>query len=92
MNEGYIKLFRKFKKWEWYDDINTKTLRYEITQFCDCLFGNNGHNLDTILSCNSRDILDKIRLILNRYYYVRIYLHDPLKNNTELYSDRYARD
>lgn len=23
---GYIKLFRKFTKWEWYDDINTKTL------------------------------------------------------------------
>lgn len=23
---GYIKLFRKFSKWEWYDDINTKVL------------------------------------------------------------------
>lgn len=26
MEEGYIKLFRKFKEWEWYDDINTKVL------------------------------------------------------------------
>ena len=26
MNDGYIKLFRKFTKWEWYSDINTKTL------------------------------------------------------------------
>ena len=26
MNESYIKLFRKFKEWEWYDDINTKVL------------------------------------------------------------------
>ncbi len=26
MNEGFIKLFRKFLDWEWYDDINTKTL------------------------------------------------------------------
>ena len=26
MDESYIKLFRKFKKWEWYDDINTKVL------------------------------------------------------------------
>lgn len=26
MNDGYIKLFRKFTNWEWYSDINTKTL------------------------------------------------------------------
>lgn len=26
MNEGYIKLFRKFTTWEWYDDINTSRL------------------------------------------------------------------
>lgn len=26
MNEGYIKLFRKFTMWEWYDDINTSRL------------------------------------------------------------------
>lgn len=26
MNDGYIKLFKKFTKWEWYSDINTKTL------------------------------------------------------------------
>lgn len=26
MNEGYIKLFRKFVTWEWYDDINTSRL------------------------------------------------------------------
>lgn len=26
MNEGYIKLYRKFVTWEWYDDINTSRL------------------------------------------------------------------
>lgn len=26
MNEGYIKLYRKFTTWEWYDDINTSRL------------------------------------------------------------------
>ena len=26
MNEGYIKLFRKFVTWEWYDDINVSRL------------------------------------------------------------------
>lgn len=26
MNEGYIKIFRKFKEWEWYNDINTSRL------------------------------------------------------------------
>lgn len=26
MNDGFIKLFRKFTKWEWYSNINTKTL------------------------------------------------------------------
>lgn len=26
MNEGYIKFFRKFTKWEWYQDNNTKSL------------------------------------------------------------------
>jgi hypothetical protein len=26
MNEGWIKIHRKFLTWEWYDDINTKTL------------------------------------------------------------------
>jgi hypothetical protein len=26
MEVGFIKLFRKFKSWEWYDDIPTKTL------------------------------------------------------------------
>ena len=25
-NDSWIKLFRRFKEWEWYDDINTKTL------------------------------------------------------------------
>lgn len=29
-NQGWIKLFRKFKDWEWYKDINTKTLFIEI--------------------------------------------------------------
>lgn len=26
MNDGYIKLYRKFTTWEWYDDINTSRL------------------------------------------------------------------
>ena len=26
MNDGFIKLFRKFKQWEWYSDVNTKVL------------------------------------------------------------------
>lgn len=26
MNDGYIKLYRKFVTWEWYDDINTSRL------------------------------------------------------------------
>lgn len=26
MDKGFVKLFRKFTKWEWYSDINTKTL------------------------------------------------------------------
>lgn len=26
MNEGYIKFYRKFTKWEWYQDTNTKSL------------------------------------------------------------------
>lgn len=26
MEKGFIKLFRSFLKWEWYDDINTKVL------------------------------------------------------------------
>ncbi len=26
MNEGFIKIFRKFTEWEWYDDIPTKVL------------------------------------------------------------------
>lgn len=25
-NYGWIKIFRRFLKWEWYDDINTKTV------------------------------------------------------------------
>lgn len=32
MSEGWIKLHRKFTKWEWYDDNNTKTA------FIHCLF------------------------------------------------------
>ena len=32
MKEGFIKLSRKMLEWEWYDDINTKTL------FIHCLF------------------------------------------------------
>lgn len=26
MNQGYVKMFRKFKDWEWYTNINVKTL------------------------------------------------------------------
>ena len=26
MEQGYIKLFRKFEDWEWYKDTNTKSL------------------------------------------------------------------
>ena len=31
-NQGWIKLHRKFLKWEWYDDINTSRF------FLHCLF------------------------------------------------------
>ena len=30
MNDGFIKLHRKIIDWEWYDDINTKTLFIHI--------------------------------------------------------------
>lgn len=30
MNKGYIKLYRKFRDWEWYDDINCKVLFLEL--------------------------------------------------------------
>lgn len=30
MHRGYVKLFRKFIEWEWYDDINTKILFLHI--------------------------------------------------------------
>jgi len=30
MNESWIKLFRKFREWEWYDDIVTKSVWLEI--------------------------------------------------------------
>lgn len=30
MNDSWIKLFRKFKEWEWYKDNNTKSLFIEI--------------------------------------------------------------
>ena len=26
MNNGFVKIYRKFVDWEWYTDINTKTL------------------------------------------------------------------
>jgi len=35
MNQGFIALHRKFLDWEWYDDINTKTL------FIHCLIKSN---------------------------------------------------
>ncbi len=30
MHKGYIKLYRKFRDWQWYDDINCKVLFLEL--------------------------------------------------------------
>lgn len=30
MNKGYVKLYRKFRTWEWYDDVNCKVLFLEL--------------------------------------------------------------
>src|SRR5690554_4345082 len=30
MSEGWIKLFRKFREWEWYQDSNVKSVFLEI--------------------------------------------------------------
>lgn len=56
----------------------------QIEKFCNCLFGINGKNLITILSCNVYDELINIQCMLYRND-VKKYLVNLLKNNNDLF-------